>query len=69
MNCEFLTLTRKNKGKDFSVDIDGDYELRCIKNKTKKNRKEKPTSERSEGVSLLMHRNEWIKVIQALFMI
>ena len=40
MNCQFLTLTRKNLGKDFSVEIDGDYELRCIKkqNKTKQNK-------------------------------
>ena len=61
MNCQFLTLTRKNLGKDFSVEIDGDYELRCIKkqNKTKQNKNKKktektpkkPTSERSEEVS------------------
>ena len=56
MNCWFLALTRKNSGKDFSVEIDGDYELRCIKKtkqnktKTEKNPK-KPTSERSEEVS------------------
>ena len=59
MNCQFLALTRKNLGKDFSVVIDGDYELRCIKkqNKTKQKQKrtektpKKPTSERSEEVS------------------
>ena len=58
MNCQFLALTRKNLGKDFSVEIDGDYELRCIK-KTKQNKNKKktektpkkPTSERSEEVS------------------
>ena len=62
MNCQFLALTRKNLGKYFSVEIDGDYELRCIKktkqNKTKTKTKKKtekppkkPTSERSEEVS------------------
>ena len=68
MNCQFLTLTRKNLGKDFSVEIDGDYELRCIKkkktkqSKTKTKKKQKKpqknqqvTKRRSE---FLIHRNE-----------
>lgn len=42
MNCQFLALTRKNLGKDFSVEIDGGYELRCIKKTKQKKQKKKP---------------------------
>ena len=73
----FLLWREKNLGKDFSVVIDGDYELRCIKkqNKTKqkqkKNRKNpKKTNKWAQRRSeFLMHRNEWIKVVQLLSMI
>ena len=76
-SCVFWWIVSFLLWRYFSVEIDGDYELRCIKKtkqnktKTKKNRKNpKKTNKWAQRRSeFLMHRNEWIKVVQVLSMI